>query len=89
MVTVKVQGKTFEFSEDEAREVMKQLFGQIERPYIELAFANHDMPVDEATVDYIAENLFEEIAECDEMFWELEEKNIFWLADIFSAKKNG
>ena len=78
-MTVKAQGKTFEFSEDEAREVMKQLFGQMKRNDIINTLERNDLPTDDKTVDHIAENLFEEITEHDEMYWELEDKNILFL----------
>ena len=79
-MTVKAQGKTFEFFEDEAREVMKQLFGQMKRNDIINTLERNDLPTDDKTVDHIAENLFEEIMERDDMYWELEDKNILYLA---------
>ena len=84
-MTVKVQGKTFEFSENEAREVMKQLFGQ----YLDVHknLEDRGIEADDKMVDFIEKNLFDEVM-TDNEFWDSLDRSIFWLADRFGAKKN-
>ena len=85
-MTVKAQGKTFEFTEDEAREVMKQLFGQ----YFDVRKNLEDRGIEAGNkmVDFIEKNLFDEVM-TDNEFWDSLDRSIFRLSDIFSAKKNG
>lgn len=84
-MTVKVQGKSFEFSEDEAREVMKQLFGQ----YFDFrgTLEYRDIEADDKMMDFIEKNLFDEVLD-DDMFWDLLEKNVLWIADRFAEERN-
>lgn len=68
-------------SEDDAKILVKELFGQMKRADIENTLDRNNLPYDEKTVDRIAESLFEEITERDEMYWDLEDKNILYLYD--------
>lgn len=68
-------------SEDVAEILVKELFGQMKKADIENTLDSKNLPYDEETVDRIAESLFEEIMERDEMYWELEDKNILYLYD--------
>ena len=84
-MTVKVQGKTFDFSENKAREVMKQLFGQ----YFDVRknLEDRGIEADNKMVDFIEKNLFDEVM-TDNEFWDSLDRSIFWLSDRFGAKKN-
>lgn len=68
-------------SEDDAKILVKELFGQMKRADIENTLDRNNLPYDEETVKHIAESLFEEITERDEMYWDLEDKNILYLYD--------
>ena len=81
MYTIKAEGKTFEFTEIEGKEILRQLFGQYFdiRENLEAA----DFKASDKMIEFIQDNLFDELL-TDDLFWEGLDRNIEWLRKQFS-----
>lgn len=81
MYTVKADGKTFEFTEIEGKEILRQLFGQ----YFDIRKNLEDsgFKTNNKMIKFIQDNLFDEFL-TDDLFWEGLDRNIEWLRHQFS-----
>lgn len=80
MKYITIDGKKTYFTDDEARNIAKELFAQAKIDDVENALDRMDIKATSEQKIKIAENLFEEIFDRDDEYWELEDKNILYLA---------
>lgn len=80
MKYITIDGKKTYFTDDEARNIAKELFAQQKTETIENALVRMDIEATPLQVEKIADSLYHEIFENDEEYWELEDKNILYLA---------
>lgn len=80
MKYITIDGKKTYFTDDEARNIAKELFAQAKIDDVENALVRMDIEATPLQVEKIADSLYHEIFENDEEYWELEDKNILYLA---------
>lgn len=80
MKYITIDGKKTYFTDDEARNIAKELFAQAKIDDVENALDRMDIKATSEQKKEIANNLFEEIFDRDDEYWEIEDKNILYLA---------
>lgn len=80
MKYITIDGKKTYFTDDEARNIAKELFAQAKIDDVENALDRMNIEATPLQVEKIADSLYDEIFEHDEEYWELEDKNILYLA---------
>ena len=85
-MTYRVNNKTFEFAEEEIPAILAFLFAQVKINDVENALSRMNIEASAADVEKIAFNLYDEIFFHDEEYWELEDKNIYYLAERMGLK---
>ena len=80
MKYITIDGKKTYITDEEARNIAKELFAQAKIDDVENALDRMDIKATSEQKKEIANNLFEEIFDRDDEYWELEDKNILYLA---------
>lgn len=69
-----------ELSKEQANEAISQIFTFINKGVVEAVLMERNLNATDEQIEEIAGKLFDEIFSRDDMYWELEEKNVLWLA---------
>ncbi len=86
MVKVIIHGRCINLENEEAEGVAKQIFAQQKVQDVANALDRLNKEATAGQIKRIADNLYSEIFEHDEDYWELEDKNILYLAEQMGLK---
>ena len=69
-----------ELNKEQANEAVSRIFAFIKKDVVEDILAEKNLNATDEQIEEIASKLFDEIHDNDDMYWDLEEKNVLWLA---------
>jgi hypothetical protein len=76
-----VQGlPEIELNKEQAQEAISQIFAFIKKDVVGDVMTERNLNATDEQIEEIASKLFDEIHDNDDMYWDLEEKNVLWLA---------
>ncbi len=76
-----VQGlPEIKLNKEQAHEAISQIFAFIKKDVVRDILAEKTSIPSDEQIEEIAGKLFDEIHDNDDMYWDLEEKNVLWLA---------
>lgn len=86
MVKVIIHDRVVELTTREATGLMRRIFEQVKVPDVAETLDRMNKAATADQIRRIAGNLFDAIFEHDEEYWELEDKNILYLAEQMEVK---
>jgi len=86
MMCIVIKDQQIYVNDEEATDIAKQIFTQQKISDVGFVLNNKNIKATQEQIEKIAENLYDEIFEHDDLYFELEDKNILYLAEKYGIK---